>query len=99
MMFPCNKCGKGAFTVKGLCKECAPVDHARHDQWMDWTGRVNADYKADTGKDSLEDWGAFEAWVDDNSLELLIMYGNPDNVPIGVVGIDGITPYKEKAMR
>ena len=63
--FPCHACEerKEGILIRGLCKDCAPGLHKRHDCDMRFMAKMNAEFKEETGKDSLEDWHAFEDWL------------------------------------
>ena len=61
---PCQSCKKAAYNIRGLCAECAPKLHAQHRTLDAYYGRAFAAFKEKTGKDCLEDWYAFESFME-----------------------------------
>ena len=60
----CQTCGREAFLYLGACAACAPIEHARRQAEADVWHRRFVEYRTATGKEPLDDWAAFETWVD-----------------------------------
>ena len=54
------------FTIRGYCKECDPDLHARREAEQEMWYRIFDLYKLVERRDPLEDWPAFESWVETN---------------------------------
>lgn len=63
-MFPCQRCGVRAFTIRGRCNECDPELHEADRTAMAYISEVEYIYTAETGKRALQSWHEFEAWME-----------------------------------
>ena len=50
------------FTVRGYCAECAPSLHDAYERQGAIEAAWRERYRAETGRDPLADWEAFETW-------------------------------------
>ena len=67
----CRNCYlENGLLIRGLCVTCAPERHAKHAAQMKVVGDMDAAYKAATGKSSLEDWQAYEQWLESPALDV-----------------------------
>lgn len=66
--FPCFECRRRAFLIRGLCDACAPTLHADHKRMMEAYSAADAQYQAETGRQPLDDYDAFEAWCNQRGL-------------------------------
>lgn len=63
-VFSCRMCGAQVFLYRGVCVSCAPELHAiYHEARESWNARFEA-FEAETGKDILCHWYAFEQWCE-----------------------------------
>lgn len=62
--FACFDCGSHAFLIRGSCEWCEPELHRTHRERMEAGAKLDAAYFTETGKRPLEDWYAFEAWLE-----------------------------------
>lgn len=63
-MLSCHGCGAAAFTVGGLCAACDPLRHLDHREMMAGYDAAAAQFTAETGREPLQAWEEFEAWMD-----------------------------------
>lgn len=64
MHFPCLLCREKRFLFFGVCRDCDPILFRAYD---DAKKRLNERfdlYKKETGREPLDDWEAFERWLD-----------------------------------
>ena len=62
--FPCQKCSKRTFLIRGMCSKCAPTLHNTFNEQMDAYSKAAAAFKIETGKEPLAAWYEFERWCD-----------------------------------
>lgn len=59
LFFPCSECGRREGpTTRGKCRECYPEGWSTREGW----GAIFEAYRAQTGKEPLDDWPAFGRW-------------------------------------
>lgn len=63
MPFPCSLCGRLAFTIRGCCAVCDPARHHAHTEGLAAYDRARERYLAETGREPLAEFDAFEAWL------------------------------------
>lgn len=69
----CLRCFRdNGFLVHGTCWQCAPELHAQHNTRMKVVSDMDDAFLAATGKRSLEDWYAFEEFVESPKLPMSV---------------------------
>jgi hypothetical protein len=63
-MFLCQMCGLEAVTIRGMCRACAPALHAEHEERLAAYDAALTAFMRLTGRHPLEDWDAFETWLE-----------------------------------
>ena len=66
-MFLCSQCKRPAYLIRNLCADCAPGLHENRRLWREHIAQVEAEFTRATGKTALQDWYAFEVYLDRHS--------------------------------
>lgn len=64
MTFSCFNCGKRAFLIHGLCRDCDPKLHRQHVEWTDFIRKAERKYQFKHDKKPLDDWYDFETFLE-----------------------------------
>jgi predicted ATP-dependent serine protease len=62
--FPCQRCARRSFTIRGQCDACNPALHIAHQEALERYSRHAEAYRRETGREPLSAWCDFERWME-----------------------------------